>query len=236
MRGRRGPSVLAGAAVFLFTLALAAGAGVSRLEERDSFCIACHTTPELTYYQRAQQALAGEQPYLDLSSAHYGLAEGGFRCIDCHRGDGSLAHRLATLALGARDALIWAAGQADPTIEKTTLVAPQLLTEPCLQCHTQALLVAGFDNHFHNKLPDAFRAWQAGGTLVAPSDLPSQRLALDASETTVLCVDCHRAHINLPGSELRGYLNLVGIVYPACVKCHREAGSGPLDLVQPGGS
>lgn len=60
---------------------------VSKLEERDSFCISCHTAPEQAYYDRAQEALAivvagsFEDP-IDLASAHYALPEETFRCID----------------------------------------------------------------------------------------------------------------------------------------------------------
>jgi hypothetical protein len=42
-------------------LALAAGLTVTRLEDRDSFCI-CHTAPEVTYHDRAQAALAIASP------------------------------------------------------------------------------------------------------------------------------------------------------------------------------
>ena len=134
--------------------------GVSRLEERDTFCISCHTLPEVTYYERAQSALAGEEPYLDLSSDHYAIfaekpGEPPFKCIACHRGNQGVVHRATTLALGARDTLIFLTGQADPTIEKTKLEVPSLLTAACLKCHTGSLLVAGFPNHFHNKLPEA---------------------------------------------------------------------------------
>jgi len=215
-------------------LALAAGLTVSQLEERDSFCISCHTAPEETYYDRAQAALALSEPFADLSSAHYGM-ETTFRCIDCHRGNGGLVHRITTLGLGARDTAIWLSGQADESIEKTELVAPGLLTSACTGCHTEALLEVGFNNHFHNKLPEAYALWRGGAQLQRPveaPDLPEQALIVEPSPTEVLCVDCHRAHIYLPGSELQGYLDLANTVYPACVRCHEEAGHGPLELAQ----
>jgi hypothetical protein len=220
----------------VFTLALAAALTVSHLEERDSFCIACHTLPEVTYHGRAQQALAvtSGETFADLSSAHYGM-EGAFRCIDCHRGDQRLVHRVTTLALAARDTAIWVSGQADETIEKTELVAPGLLTAACTRCHAEALLEVGFNNHFHNKLPEAFALWRAGGQLRPPlemPDLPAEALLVEPATTEVLCVDCHRAHIEIPGSELQGYLDLAATVYPACVRCHEEAGHGPLELAR----
>jgi len=206
---------------------------VSRLEERDRFCISCHTAPEVTYYDRAQQALAGAEPTLDLSSDHY-VAAGPFRCIDCHRGDSGPVHRATTLALGARDALIFIAGQADQTIEKTDIEAPDLLTAGCVRCHTESLLVVGFENHFHNKLPDAYAAWQAGGVLTAPPDFPNADVsALERYDTTVRCLDCHRAHTHVEGAEFTGYLDLENVTLPSCVRCHQDVGHGPLELVAP---
>ncbi len=213
-------------------VALAAGVTVSHLEERDTFCISCHTAPEVTYHDRAQSALAAGEPFADLSSAHYGM-ERTFRCIDCHRGTSGLVHRLTTLTLGARDAAIWLTGRADLSIEKTQLVLPQLLNSACTRCHAEALLEVGFENHFHNKLPEAFMLWRAGQPLKRPPDapdLPEESMVIVPSPTDVQCVDCHRAHIDVPGSELQGYLDLANTVYPACVQCHEEAGHGPLEL------
>lgn len=227
----------AGAAVFL-ALILGSALTVSRFEEQDSFCTSCHTLPEVTYFERAQAALSGETPYLDLSSAHYALpGEGGeilpMRCIDCHRGNGSLPHRAVTLTLGARDAILWISGQADPAIEKTDLEVPFLLTAACVECHQPSLLTVGFNNHFHNRLPEAYGAWRRGGELIQPEGEPGggeSELRIEPVETGVLCVDCHRAHIHVPGSELQAYLDIFGVVYPACVRCHEDAGRGPLEL------
>src|SRR3972149_1274534 len=100
----------------VFALALAAALTISRLEERARFCIACHTLPEVTYHERAQQALATMDgaPFADLSSAHYGM-ESTFHCIHCHRGDQGLVHRVTTLAVAARDPAVWGSGRADET-------------------------------------------------------------------------------------------------------------------------
>jgi hypothetical protein len=221
----------------LFGVALAAALTVSHLEEGDAFCTSCHTIPEVTYHERAQQALTATAgtPFADLSSAHYG-GEGTFRCIDCHRGNQGLVNRVTTLTLAARDTAIWISGRSDPTIEKTQLEVPGLLNAACTRCHAQALLEVGFNNHFHNMLPEAYRLWQAGAPLRRPMDspdLPEAALVVDPSPTDVTCVDCHRAHVQLPGSELRGYLDLADTVYPACVRCHEEAGHGPLELASP---
>lgn len=234
--------VLAG---LLLTFTLSAGLAVSRLEEDDRFCAACHMTPERTYYNRAQFALAGQNPLADLSSAHYVVEPAGlphrrpFRCIDCHRGDEGIVHRLTALTLGARDTAIYLFGQPDQTIEQTAIEVPVLLTESCLKCHTASLLVVGFGNHFHNKLPAAFRAWRDGGPLALPpgEDPALYQLALENGlepvEIDLLCVDCHLAHVSTPGAELVSFMDLDNVVYPACEECHAEALGAPLGLSNP---
>jgi nitrate/TMAO reductase-like tetraheme cytochrome c subunit len=236
VRRRRLALAAAASVAVVLGLSLAAALTVSRLEERDSFCISCHTRPEVTYHERAQRALAGPagEIYDDLSSAHYGM-ESTFRCIDCHRGDQGPLHRVTTLALAARDTVVWVSGQADDSIEKTDLVAPGLSTAACTRCHGESLLEVGFNNHFHNKLPEAYRLWREGAELRPPMETlesPASALVVEPSPTDVLCVDCHRAHTHRPGSELQAYLDLANTVYPACVRCHEEAGHGPLELAR----
>jgi len=227
-RGRRLFLMVVGLGVFLTMMALL---GVSRLEETDTFCTSCHTAPEVEYFNRSRQVLAGEVGQ-DLASAHYGLIQAEAKCIDCHRGDGGVVHRGITLALGARDALIFIAGQADPKLEKakTQIEVPFLLTAACVECHTNTLLILGYENHFHNKLPEAYAAWKAGGQLVAPPDYPETGVPeLEKYETTISCTDCHLAHVTVAGAELTRYFDLENTVYPACIDCHREVG-GPLEL------
>lgn len=216
-------------------LALGALLGVSRLEESDEFCIACHTAPEVEYFNRSRTALAGEVGQ-DLASAHYSLIQNGAKCIDCHRGDGGLVHRGTTIALSARDALIFLSGRADPRLEKakTQIEVPSLLIAACVDCHRDTLLVVGYENHFHNKLPEAYAAWKAGGTLTAPPDPPEvDTQALKLYETMVSCLDCHPAHVTVEGAELTHYLDLENTVYPVCEDCHREVGQGPQELNRP---
>ncbi len=222
------------AAIVLLTLAIGSVAflfGVSQAEEHDAFCISCHSKPEQTYYDRAQSARRGEAPYVDLSSAHYGLSQVEFRCIACHRGDGGLSSRATTLTLGARDTVIFFSGQADSTIEKGKPALPELTDAACARCHQEALLVAGFENHFHNKLPAAYKAWQAGQALTAPDEAAGvDTSTLEHYETTVACSDCHPAHVHLEGAESQTFLDIENVVYPACVKCHEEVKAGPLEL------
>jgi len=173
---------------------------VSHLEEQDPFCAACHTAPEVEYVARAQAAFAGSEAQ-DLASAHYALAarpNSAARCIDCHRGNGGLRHRAQTLALGARDAVLFVSGQADATLEKgpASLAAPHLLNAACLQCHADLLQDTDFENHFHAELVE--------------------------TQSTVTCGSCHPAHLTVLGGSVAHYLDLAGRVYPACEQCHRE--------------
>ena len=206
---------------------------VSKLEERDTFCISCHTVPEETYYERARSTMAGEADYPpDLASAHYDLEDEPFRCIDCHRGDQSLPHRFRTFLLGARDTLIWVSGQADPTIEKVDAGEPELLNAGCLSCHAESRLELGVNNHFHNQLMAA-RELEAMGMepFAPPEGLPGTLFTgLAELESTITCLDCHQAHRTIPDGDLTLYLDVEHVMYPACEACHEEVGHGPLEL------
>src|SRR5258706_8413424 len=146
----------------------------SALEEHDTFCISCHTVPEVTYYNRAYISLDNpSQPIYDLATAHYSLSQqhnkGEFACINCHRGDSRLGQRISTLALGGRDALIYVLGQEDPTVEKTHTREAWLPNAACTGCHADTLLsLRGLDNHFHSHLPQAAVALSQGGEITIP--------------------------------------------------------------------
>ncbi len=219
--------------ISLGVLAAAALLALSRAEERDTFCTSCHTAPEVAYQQRAAAASAGREGALDLGSRHYQLESGEFRCIDCHRGSGSLYHRLVTNGLAARDTLIWLTGGADPALEKGTASVPMLLIAACTRCHEETLLLIGFENHFHSYLSEAYALFQSGAEPILPPGQDSSTEnppAAEDLEATVSCVDCHKAHVQVPGAELQTYLNLVTDVYPACESCHVESGRGPVQL------
>src|SRR5260221_10299133 len=144
-RRRRWP-VIAGIAFFVLIVLGGSGFVVaSALEEHDTFCISCHTVPETTYYNRAQMSLDNAAaPVTDLATVHYQLyhdhGRPEFECINCHRGDSSLGQRISTLALGARDALIYVSGRENPTLEKTQTAEGWLPNAACVACHTDSLL------------------------------------------------------------------------------------------------
>jgi len=201
------------------------------LEESDAFCISCHRPPEQAYFDRAQQAKGGGTP-ADLSSVHMAARTIAFNCIACHRGASEIGDRVLSVMLGARDTLIHFAGTGDPALEKRSAALPGLIDRSCVKCHVDAIVVVGFENHFHVKLPAAWRAIQGGVAPVAPPGLPpgSPDPLADAQgkpeplDTTVTCLSCHIAHAS--GFELVKYLD-ESVYLPACDACHVETNRGP---------
>jgi hypothetical protein len=239
-RRRRWPTFVAAAFVGLIALGGSGFFVASTLEEHDTFCIACHTVPEVTYYNRAYIAIdnPGEQ-VSDLATAHYQLSQihnkTPFACIDCHRGDASLGQRLSTLALGGRDAVIYVLGKEDPTIEKTKTREGWLPNAACTNCHTDTLLtLKGLDNHFHTHLPQAAAALASGGTLkVADTTSPDKRadllrVGLKTINTTLVCSDCHLAHKTVSAGAAFFMDNTRR--NEACVSCHQTAKEGPQNV------
>jgi nitrate/TMAO reductase-like tetraheme cytochrome c subunit len=243
---RRWPIFLVGLGIALILLGGASFATATALEEHDTFCISCHTAPEITYYNRAYIALDNpNQPFPDLATVHYHLAQAKnlapFRCIDCHRGDASLGDRISTLSLGARDVVIYLTGHADPAIEKHGTQSAWLANNSCAKCHSATLLkLDGINNHFHTYLPQARSALDRGGTLVisdalraAVSGESEADKALHTSLRTInvslLCSDCHQPHETLPGSTTSAFMD-ADLRNAACVKCHVAARQGPQDV------
>jgi nitrate/TMAO reductase-like tetraheme cytochrome c subunit len=220
-----------------FTLIALGGIGfatASVLEEKDTFCTSCHMVPETTYYNRAYIALDyPADPIYDLATQHYATAnDEPFKCINCHRGDGSLGHRLSTTALAARDSVTYLLGREDPTIEKTHINEAWLPNAACVSCHTATLLtLKGIDNHFHTHLPQAAEALKNGGKLTVVSGYRGNADALlsqglETVESPLRCSSCHLAHKQIPGSAADFFMD-VNIRNQACVECHLYAGKGP---------
>lgn len=231
--------------------------GASELEEHDEFCTSCHREPEVAYQERAIAAVAAADPVetADLASFHYWSTahddeEGDFHCVDCHRGDQSLNHRSRVLLLAAGDTLTFLSGRGDDSIEKSNVPnvnpnveqwqgpehytrTPDILNAGCLGCHQDTLTLVGFNNHFHNKLPEARLAYEQTGELHYPPEwggLTDTPDLLQAEETVLTCLDCHRVHS--PGFQFDYFLDENGVVLPACVQCHLEAERGPADLLR----
>jgi hypothetical protein len=225
------PVVVALALVVL--LGLVSIAGVSVIEENDSFCATCHLQPERVYVARAravaqafgqarEQGLDGEQLWRasrdaasDLAGSHRGAA---LNCVACHRGDNSLGDRARALALGAGNTLLYVTGRFDP--EHSGLANPDLVTRSCLRCHVwqprlggveegmqNPVTVDAFENHFHFYLFE-----------------PEY-----AQETAVGCLDCHPSHVEVP-PIIPYFIDEEEAVIPACEQCHMEVGKGPVDL------
>ncbi|MFQ5855854.1 MAG: hypothetical protein ACE5LU_09455 [Anaerolineae bacterium] len=134
------PIIITATAVAWLTVA----GGALYLETRDSFCAACHTQPEILYYERSIDVEAGG---VDLASFH--RLEEGTRCIDCHGGVGPRA-RLKTLVLAAGDTVQFATGR----YERPARMDAPLANPNCRHCHGGAVIKEGFENHFHNLMDD----------------------------------------------------------------------------------
>ncbi|MCC7209980.1 MAG: hypothetical protein IT323_21940, partial [Anaerolineae bacterium] len=228
----------------LLAVGLAGGgyAVATALEEQDTFCISCHTAPEITYFNRAHIELDHpDMPAQDLSTAHYTAAkaagEAPFRCIDCHRGDSSVGHRVAAIALGARDVGTFALGRDNPAIEKFRTGSAWLANASCATCHADSLArLDGINNHFHSYLPETRLAVQRGAELVIGdalrqvlADTPNPDPALTELHTVevdVLCSDCHQAHHALLDGPQTFFIDET-LRNQTCVTCHVAAGQGP---------
>jgi len=239
-RRRRWPVLLV---IGFFAVVILGGIGfvtASALEEHDTFCISCHTVPEVTYYNRAYISLdnpANDAP--DLATAHYLLSQQhnkpAFACINCHRGDSSLSQRISTLALGGRDALIYIAGRENSTIEKTQIAEGWLPNSSCVSCHSDTLLkLEGLDNHFHTHLPQAAGALASGGKLTVPDQYKGRqdlllKAGLDTVSVNLECTSCHQAHKSITNGVNNFFVD-ADTRNKACVTCHQTAKKGPQEL------
>ncbi len=240
---RRWPLIVGGIVVILILFSGVGFVTATALEDQDTFCISCHTIPEVTYYNRAYMALdhGDTVPVTDLASAHYHLSQKDgktpFSCIDCHRGDTGLSDRASAIILGARDALVYVAGREDPTIEKTQISEAWLANAACINCHTDTLLNAtGFQNHYHTALPETAALIRNGAQFKLSSDisgLPDANQALQAwtrpIDVALNCTSCHVAHETIANGASNLYIRQK-TVNDACVTCHLAAGQGPRDL------
>ncbi len=221
---------------------------VNARERDDTFCTSCHTKPEESYYQHAQEALGGALP-VDLSSFHYQQirGQGGqIRCISCHVGDGGTSAYLAKYQMTAQHAWLWLSDLANRATQKTAItqtvrsgitttlpmgtlapLVPALSNDGCISCHTATLLVAGRANHVHNSLPAAYQLWKSGARLSparGESDIQDViARGLTQYGTTLQCGQCHQTHRALDTNQ---YLDDVELAR-RCSQCHVESGKGP---------
>ncbi|GBD85496.1 cytochrome c nitrite reductase pentaheme subunit [bacterium BMS3Abin02] len=173
-----------GGLVALGALALVAG-GLSgaHLENRDTFCAACHSQPESAFVTRSLAASP-----TDLASFHRAKA---VRCIDCHSGPGVMG-RTSALALGARDAMRYFTGRFTQPAPLTRSIADT----QCTKCHAEVANRQNFQNHFHVFLA----RWQAQSPGAAScvrcheshiSDGDVRIGFLNEARTTQVCQACH---------------------------------------------
>jgi predicted CXXCH cytochrome family protein len=177
-------------------MGLGSALAATKAEERDSNCASCHSEPETTYVQRAQNPHAHA---VDLASAHAHVANNvtadtnAIRCIDCHSGPGFMG-RAKALTLGARDAFRWFTN----TATQPALTTVPIADENCIKCHTDTPTDTRFDKHFHGLLAQ----WQA-------QDVRAGR-----------CVACHTAHTT-DGNAAIGFLQQQR-TQQVCDQCHKK--------------
>ena len=233
------------AGTILILLSVGGGVGASKLEENDKFCTNCHVASERTYYNRSRISLDKRDLDIpDLASFHYVAALNSvsydkFRCVDCHRGRQTIIDRGTALVLGAYDGLIYATGGGSATeIEKGEVHQPGIINSSCVECHTDTLLILGFDNHFHNHLPDAETAHDRTGDLFVPEGLSfeDEQVLLDEGlvtvDTSTNCLTCHLAHVSIVGGERVQFLD-DATKLEGCTACHEDNDLN-IDLLEDG--
>jgi hypothetical protein len=131
-----------GAGIVILAVALSV-LYVSHQEQANTFCVSCHTEPEMTYLARYIRAVE-QQSAEDLAAFHYRKQE--IQCIACHVGEG-VAGRAEVLAFGAHNAFKRYTGFLQ---QPATIILP-VQNEACLKCHEPRIRQPGFENHMHNK-------------------------------------------------------------------------------------
>jgi predicted CXXCH cytochrome family protein len=154
-----------------------------QLEDHDSFCASCHTTPESDYVDRGQADTA-----VDLASFHAGK---GVRCIDCHSGKGA-GGRIQAMSLGGHDLLKFVSGNYPQPAPLTRAIGDV----NCTKCHSDISQGRDFNNHFHIFLPQWQQQSSDAATCVdchqshnTSGDV--QISFLNQQDTTTICQQCH---------------------------------------------
>ncbi len=167
-----------------------------RLEQDNTFCVACHLEPGRPLHQAKLDDLAAMPP-LTLAAAHGGSPLEGredpaFRCIDCHGGTGPVGRARVKL-LSAKDAFWYVTGRFD---EPEEMHWP-LWDADCRKCH------------------DSFEPGDATG-----GDPRFHELAVHNEALGVACVACHRVHD--PGGLPGHHFLHPAQVRARCAECHPE--------------
>jgi len=189
---------LSALAIVIVLLLVLAGAGSTlyalHLENNDPFCSSCHTQPESTFLQRAQQ-----MPAVDLASAH---SARGVHCIECHSGPGLLG-RVQGLQQGARDLIVyWQGNYPQPAVPTRPYPDAQ-----CTKCHQNIAQDRTLNNHFHVLLPQLAQAFPSQQITCVEchqghSTKGERKLAfLNRQTTGQTCQKCHRVAGEGPEGE-----------------------------------
>jgi predicted CXXCH cytochrome family protein len=154
---------------------------VYHFERRNEFCVSCHLHERLlaTFEQGAETAR-------DLSAVHF-TAMDFPRCIECHKGEGTI-ERAKVLAVAGRDALKYLAGVHEEPDHSDVPIADA----GCTSCHaTLGGAAAGGAAEFHRRAEHTSLPMRCVACHVAhKGGDPAQSFLVEAQVVPV-CRRCH---------------------------------------------
>ena len=110
------------------------------VEAEDTFCISCHTEPEITYYNDSQNKNAKET----LAAFHGGKDT---KCIDCHSRP-NITGKLWAQINGLKHAIVYLSGDYEP-VSKTSRPVGE---SGCTKCHSEIFWSLERPSHYHSPL------------------------------------------------------------------------------------
>ncbi|MEE2703091.1 MAG: hypothetical protein VX614_03615 [Myxococcota bacterium] len=173
--------------VFALVIGIASWVVSDRLESDNRFCVACHLDSATPLHEKKSLDLRSDPPR-SLVAAHRASRE-DFRCIDCHRGTGSLG-RIRVKLVAARDAASYLIGR----FREPERMRHPLWDSDCLKCHTS---VAGADaGAFHgvevHNVEFPFACVECHTSHSGQGDPELQ--FLDQQEVLPICQECHEEY------------------------------------------
>ncbi len=206
------PKIAIAVVVVVAAIVLLPGIGVGAsllLENQDAFCAACHTQPEVKYYEQSVQ-----QQSTTLASFH---RQKQTSCIDCHSGGGPLG-RAQGLEQGAADLAIYLSGN----FKSPAITSNPLGDDSCLKCHEEVLARGRRNPPSNIESPI-----QAGGRESRRASDGHYHQFLQRWQTrdprAGHCVNCHTSHVD--GEANVGFMDAAP-VQQMCDNCHRALGEG----------
>lgn len=197
MRRRRLLQIVAWSGIALASLALVLSTsliGLAAMEQRDTFCVACHL-----HGQKFERFVSA--PPTDLAGPHHAK---DVRCIDCH-GGADLGMRLRVWNQAALDTARFIVGD----YREPQHMRIRLRPKDCARCHTPivrsaAALTVEQEEEQEGQGGNAYHA-------IRPHDA-----------VRINCIECHAVHATDagPGTQFIARAR----VQPICRRCHATLG------------